>query len=70
MIRPYGSSRDNMRIVLLAIDQHRDHRERRQNAQRDAEPRPGRMVPLFSQEPVEQRPSEIDQDDGHKNHDF
>ena len=59
-----------MRIILLAIDQHRDHRERRQDAQRDAEPRPERVVPLISQESVEQRPPEIDEDDGHKNRDF
>lgn len=59
-----------MRIILFAVHQHRDHRERRQNAQRDAEPRPERMVSLFGQEPVEQRPSDIDQDDGHKNRDF
>ena len=59
-----------MRIVLLAIHQHRDYCEGRQDAQRNAEPCPERMVPLFGQEPVEQRPSEIDEDDGYKNHDF
>ena len=59
-----------MRIVLLAIDQHRDHCKRRQDAQRDAEPRPERMVSLFSQESIEQCPSDIDQNDGHKNHDL
>jgi len=59
-----------MRIILLAIHQHRDHCEGRQDAQRNAEPCPERMVPLFSQESIKQRPSDIDQDDGHKNRDF
>ena len=63
-------SRNQMGIILLAIDQHRDHRERRQYAQRDAEPRPKGVVPQLGQESIEQCPSEIDEDDGHNDHDF
>ena len=63
-------SRNQMGIILFAIYQHRNHRERRQYAQRDAEPRPKGVVPQLGQKPVEQRPPDIDQNDGHKNHDF
>lgn len=59
-----------MGVILLAVHQHRDYGERRQDAQRDAEPRPERVVPHPRQEPVEQRPSDIDEDDGHQYHDF
>ena len=58
-----------MGIILFAIYQHRNHGKRRQYAQRDAEPRPEGVVPLISQESIEQCPSEIDEDDGHKKYD-
>lgn len=58
-----------MVVVGFAIYQHRKHREWRQYAQRDTEPHPEGVVPLIGQEPVEQRPSKIDEDDGHKNYD-
>lgn len=58
-----------MVVVGFAIYQHRNHGKRRQDAQRDSEPRPEGVVPLISQESIEQRPSEIDEDDGHKKYD-
>ena len=59
-----------MGIVLIAVHQHRNHRKRRHDAQRDTKPCREGMVLQLGQEPVEQRPPEIDEDDGHKNHDF
>ena len=59
-------------MVVIGFAQHQngDQRERRHNAQRDAEPRPKRVVANPGQEPIEQRPSDINEDNGDKDHDI